>query len=157
MQAPSYAGRSFGGMAGAGMGAYARPTYQGFGAMNGAPMQQVANGKQRAEEGVPKFDDAAFERAFELAQQDMVEQADLVGTGLKDDGATAQADFEARNVAMDDYQAQLTALEELNKMRLSRSARQALSLGNVGETDPVLLRIREKRPRKLQPNTSGRS
>lgn len=34
---------------------------------------QVAQGKQQAQEAVPAFDDAAFEQAFEQAQQDMMD------------------------------------------------------------------------------------
>jgi hypothetical protein len=40
------------------------------------PMSQTAQGKQRAQEGVPQFDEAAFERAFEMAQQDAMQEQD---------------------------------------------------------------------------------
>jgi uncharacterized membrane protein len=39
-------------------------------------MSQTAQGKQRAEEAVPAFDEAAFEQAFAQAQQDMMEVAE---------------------------------------------------------------------------------
>jgi hypothetical protein len=47
----------------------------GFGVMNGAPLSQAAQGKQRVQEEVPQFDDAAFEEAFKQAHQDALEEA----------------------------------------------------------------------------------
>jgi hypothetical protein len=38
-----------------------------------AQMSGIAQGKQRAQEDVPVFDEAAFEQAFAQAQQDMME------------------------------------------------------------------------------------
>jgi hypothetical protein len=49
----------------------------GFGMMNGAgmSMSETAQGKQRAQEEVPQFDDAAFEEAFKQAQEDALAEA----------------------------------------------------------------------------------
>lgn len=41
-----------------------------------APMSDVAQGKQRAQEPVPTFDEAAFEQAFAQAHQEMMEVAE---------------------------------------------------------------------------------
>lgn len=62
---------NFGGMAGYGMSGFARPGFQpaGFGTMDGNLMSEVSQGKQRAQEPVPQFDEAAFERAFANVQQ----------------------------------------------------------------------------------------
>lgn len=38
-----------------------------------AQMSDVAQGKQRAQDNVPAFDEAAFEQAFAQAQQDMMD------------------------------------------------------------------------------------
>jgi uncharacterized membrane protein YgcG len=43
------------------------PTFQN------AQMSETAQGKQRAQEDIPAFDEAAFEQAFAQAQQDMME------------------------------------------------------------------------------------
>lgn len=64
----------FGGIPRQNMG-WAGPSFQqspGYGVMNGTPLSESAQGKQRAQEGVPQFDEAAFERAFEQAQQDAI-------------------------------------------------------------------------------------
>ncbi|ORY06501.1 hypothetical protein BCR34DRAFT_590577 [Clohesyomyces aquaticus] len=108
-QMPTYQQNTFGGMSGYGMGGYAVPAFQQshFAQMNGNQMSQVAQGKQRAQEGLPEFDEAAFERAFAQAQQDMLDET-----------------------AMDMSQANEGASQDQSRPE---------------ETDPVLLRIREKR------------
>lgn len=40
------------------------------------PVSEVAQGKQRAQEAIPAFDEAAFEQAFAQAQQDAFDIAD---------------------------------------------------------------------------------
>ena len=65
--APSFQQQNnLGSMHGYGMSGFARPGYQqsSFGMMNGNPMSQVSQGKQRAQESVPQFDEAAFDKAF---------------------------------------------------------------------------------------------
>lgn len=114
-QAPTYQQNLFGSMSGYGMGGFAGPTFQQnptFGALNNAPMSEVAQGKQRAQDAMPEFDEAAFERAFAQAQLDMLEEAE-------------------------------TQIQ--SEPNVSAEARPELPV----ETDPVLLRIREKRPGKL--------
>jgi hypothetical protein len=140
VQSPSYTQMPFGGMGpgmGMGMGAYARP----IGGMNGAPVQlQVANGKQKVE----VFDEAAFEAAFEQAQRDMMGEADTkLGDGEQRENMPADRAAEQQNQGKDlleDYQAQMMELKRQNEARLLAS-RQV-------ESDPVLLRISEKRPCK---------
>lgn len=85
--------------------------------MNNAPVLEAAQGKQRGQEGVPEFDEAAFERAFEQAQQDALDNATL-------QEAQTPVVAQATNV----QQEALSAMERTT------------------ETDPVLLRIRDKRP-----------
>lgn len=62
---------NFGGMAGYGMSGFARPGFQaaGLGTMDGNYTSETAQGKQRAQESIPQFDEAAFERAFADVQQ----------------------------------------------------------------------------------------
>jgi hypothetical protein len=149
MQSPNYAQRPFGGMGpgmGMGMGAYAGP----MGGMNGAPVQQqMANGKQKVE----AFDEAAFEAAFEQAQRDMMGEADTkLGDGVQSENMPAERAAEQQDQNKDmleDYQAQMMALKEQNAARLS-AIRQQQDYNEVAmtESDPVLLRIREKRPCK---------
>lgn len=56
------------------------PSYQqSFGMpVNQASMSEVAQGKQRAQEDVPAFDDAAFEAAFAQAQADAFQEAETL-------------------------------------------------------------------------------
>ena len=138
-----------------GMGAYARP----MGGMNGAPVQQqVANGKQKAE----VFDEAAFEAAFEQAQRDMMGEADTkLGDGEQKENMPAERVYdeqpynadraaEQQNQGKDmleDYQAQMMGLKRQNEARLL-AIRQLQSDPVLVESDPVLLRISEKRPCK---------
>jgi len=135
VQAPAYNQNAFGGISGYGMEGYARPTYQGVGMLKAAPMSEVAHGKQQSQEGVPEFDEAAFERAFEQAQQDMIVEV------------TANTSTDNDQARLQDYEAQLRMLEQQNKKRLAM-ARQEQDSMIVTETDPVLLRIREKRLRE---------
>ncbi|KAF2003239.1 hypothetical protein P154DRAFT_100626 [Amniculicola lignicola CBS 123094] len=112
VQSPAQTQSPFGGMSRYGMGG-PMSSYQGgqtFGYMNGTPVSAVAQGKQRSQEGVPQFDEAAFERAFAQAQDDMLEEL-----SVPDQGASNEV------------------LE-----RIMRAEQQE-------ETDPVLIRLREKR------------
>jgi hypothetical protein len=70
-QAPVFQQNGVGAMSGYGMSGFARqgPQQFGFGMMNGGSMSEVAHGKQRAQEAVPQFDEAAFEQAFADVQQ----------------------------------------------------------------------------------------
>lgn len=70
-QAPVFQQNGVGGMPGYSMPGLARPGFQqsGYGMMNGGSMSEVAQGKQRAQEAGPQFDEAAFERAFADVQQ----------------------------------------------------------------------------------------
>lgn len=56
------------------MGGYAGPSYMQPPAFQ--PVSEVAQGKQRVEESIPAFDEAAFEQAFAQAQQDAFEIAE---------------------------------------------------------------------------------
>lgn len=79
-----------------------------------APTSEVAQGKQRAQEAMPAFDEAAFERAF------------------------LQAEAEA--------QQELQVEAEQHNAETAQANPQPLSYDRPGETDPLLLRIRETRP-----------
>ncbi|KAK7193834.1 hypothetical protein DPSP01_011891 [Paraphaeosphaeria sporulosa] len=70
-QAPVFQQNGVGGMAGYGMSGFAHPGFHqpGFAMMNGGSMSEVAQGKQRVQDAVPQFDEAAFERAFADVQQ----------------------------------------------------------------------------------------
>lgn len=107
----------FGGMHGPGM-AWGGQMYQ-QGPMFGAPVSETAQGKQRVQEAVPEFDEAAFERAFEQAHQDALESA------------------KPKRDTLQDYAQQLRRLEQQDAARM-------MSI----ETDPVLLQIRDTRPCK---------
>jgi hypothetical protein len=56
------------------MGGFAGPSYMQTPAYQ--PVSDIAQGKQRAQEAVPAFDEAAFEQAFAQAQQDAFEIAE---------------------------------------------------------------------------------
>lgn len=58
------------------MGGFAGPAYMQTPGFQNAQLSQTAQGKQRMEEAVPAFDEAAFEQAFAQAQQDMMEVAE---------------------------------------------------------------------------------
>ncbi|KAF2272606.1 uncharacterized protein EI97DRAFT_452956 [Westerdykella ornata] len=47
-----------------------------YGVMGGVPLSETAQGKQRVEEDVSLYDDAAFERAFEQAHRDAMLEVD---------------------------------------------------------------------------------
>ncbi|KAF2704534.1 hypothetical protein K504DRAFT_461294 [Pleomassaria siparia CBS 279.74] len=199
IQSQQHIASKFGGMDGAGtsMGAYARPMYGGFGGVNsmGVQGQGIVNGNQSAAESVPTFDDAAFERAFQQAQQDMVGETELESRQQEagnfrseEEWETAIRKLEEENKKLflqalaesqssqESYEAQLEHLIRENKERLAqRSAqehvpadyeslvmlheeqdrmrrmkiqqqeRQQQRLDTLAETDPVLLRIRDKR------------
>jgi hypothetical protein len=85
----------------------------------GAPLSNVTQGKQRAREDVEVFDEAAFEKAFEQAQQDQL--------------------------SLESYQAEYRRLEQVNRERLLES----FKMHHMPfEDDPVLLRVKETRPSK---------
>lgn len=153
--------------------------------------QEVRNGKQRAEEAIPKFDDAAFEAAFEQVQRDMMgemeDREEQRGMSAADWAAEIKGKLQAQNLDIEedrlnmiaadmqqreqtlisggksrfndpgiDYQMQLLLLEQENKKRLlqaraEQNARQN-DLDSLVETDPYLLRIREKRLCESQPH-----
>jgi hypothetical protein len=69
--------------------------------MNMNMASEVAQGKQRAQDQEPQYNEAAFEKAFAQAQQDMVVE---------------------ENHALSDYQRQLEALEARNKARKEEMA-----------------------------------
>jgi hypothetical protein len=128
---------------GMGMGAYARP----MGGMNAAPVQQpqVANGKQKVE----AFDEAAFEAAFEQAQRDMMGEAETkLADGGQRENMPAERVYDEQQFADKNYDEQLRALEQQNKARLLAARQEQEDMSATAESDPVLLRIREKRPRK---------
>ncbi|KAH7559328.1 hypothetical protein BM1_04265 [Bipolaris maydis] len=72
-QAPTLQQNTFGGMSGYGMGGFGGQAYMQTPSFQNAQMSDVAQGKQRAQDDVPAFDEAAFEQAFAQAQQDMLE------------------------------------------------------------------------------------
>jgi hypothetical protein len=125
---------------GMGMGAYARP----MGGMNAAPVQQqqMANGKQKVE----AFDEAAFEAAFEQAQRDMMGEAETkVAEGGQRENMPAERAYDEQQYAM-----RLSKIEERHKARLLAARQEQENMSATAESDPVLLRIRDKRPRKSQ-------
>ncbi|KAF2131393.1 hypothetical protein P153DRAFT_286069 [Dothidotthia symphoricarpi CBS 119687] len=67
--------QAFGGMSGYGMGGFAASPYMQAPVFQNAALSDTAQGKQRAQDAVPAFDEAAFEQAFAQAQQDMFEEA----------------------------------------------------------------------------------
>lgn len=46
-------------------------------ALQNAQVSETAQGKQRVQDDVPAFDEAAFEQAFAQAQQDMMDVAEV--------------------------------------------------------------------------------
>lgn len=70
-QTPAFQQNGLAGIPGYGMSNFAMPGFQqsGFGMMNNSSMSEVSQGKQRMQEPVPQFDEAAFERAFADVQQ----------------------------------------------------------------------------------------
>ena len=61
------------------------------GVHNGGLISGVPQGKQRVPEAVSQFDDAAFERAFAQAQQDMLDGAPVEQQSLVEDQDAAAA------------------------------------------------------------------
>jgi hypothetical protein len=125
---------------GMGMGAYARP----MGGMNAAPVQQqqMANGKQKVE----AFDEAAFEAAFEQAQRDMMGEAETkIAEGGQQENMPAE-----RSDAERQYALKLRDIKQRHEARLLAARQEQENMSATAESDPVLLRIREKRPRKSQ-------
>jgi hypothetical protein len=64
---------TYGGMSGYNMGGFGGQAYMQTPSFQDAQMSETAQGKQRAQEDIPAFDEAAFEQAFAQAQQDMME------------------------------------------------------------------------------------
>lgn len=91
------------------MGGYAAQSFNQpqFGVPMHSQDMSVAQGKQRAQEDASQFDEAAFERAFEQAQADV--------------------------------------LAEQEPISLEQSVAEGQSVSLLRETDPILLRIAEKR------------
>lgn len=91
------------------MGGYAAQNFNQpqFGVPMHSQDMSVAQGKQRAQENAPQFDEAAFERAFEQAQAEI--------------------------------------LAEQEPISLHQSVTESKSISLPRETDPILLRIAEKR------------
>ncbi|CAN9143120.1 unnamed protein product [Alternaria alternata] len=75
-QAPALQQNTYGGMSGYNMGGFGGQAYTQTPNFQNAQVSEVAQGKQRAQDDVPAFDEAAFERAFAQAQQDMMEVAE---------------------------------------------------------------------------------
>lgn len=173
---------SYGGLPGHHIGgfgnqAFMQPTFQH------APMSQVAQGKQAAQDAVPAFDEAAFEQAFVQAEQEAQVDIDMrdVSNGFEaardqihGDASSEQekaknaASYHEQLMALEeqnrerlrkareeraqiDYRDELALLEERNKERLrwAREEQQQASEAEarrLGETDPLLARLRETRP-----------
>jgi hypothetical protein len=85
---------TYGGMSGYQMGAFGGQSYMQSPAFQNAPLSQVAQGNQAAQEAVPAFDEAAFEQAFLQAEQEA--QQELLDVAAEQSSAqTAQAHPEA--------------------------------------------------------------
>ncbi|KAF1951454.1 hypothetical protein CC80DRAFT_424639 [Byssothecium circinans] len=116
-----------------GMGGYGYQRGNAFAGMNGAVgmgangISQVAQGKQRAQDQAPQFDEAAFEKAFAQVDQNIVEET----TGLVSEGRQTALDGQ-QNHASGDYQAILPGLEEENKATIYAASqlRSAIDMGN---------------------------
>ncbi|KAH7114276.1 hypothetical protein B0J11DRAFT_131419 [Dendryphion nanum] len=142
---------AFGGMSGSGM-AYMGSGYQqrlGFGAMNGQPMSEVASGKQRAQEAVPQYDEAAFEKAFAELDQTEVENPlqayQEILNKQEQDNVAQQERARTQSMEMHDNFAQQgrVSVEELQKIRDDATEK---VFKTAPESDPVLAQLREKRP-----------
>jgi len=75
-QAPTLQQNTYGGMSGYNMGGFGGQAYMQAPSFQNAQVSEIAQGKQRAQDDVPAFDEAAFEQAFAQAQQDMMEVAE---------------------------------------------------------------------------------
>ncbi|KAL7772155.1 hypothetical protein CFE70_002108 [Pyrenophora teres f. teres 0-1] len=74
-QSPVMQQNTYGGMSGYNMGGFGGQAYMQTPSFQSAQISETAQGKQRAQDDVPAFDEAAFEQAFAQAQQDMMEVA----------------------------------------------------------------------------------
>ncbi|CAA9958584.1 hypothetical protein PTMSG1_02133 [Pyrenophora teres f. maculata] len=74
-QSPVMQKNTYGGMSGYNMGGFGGQAYMQTPSFQSAQISETAQGKQRAQDDVPAFDEAAFEQAFAQAQQDMMEVA----------------------------------------------------------------------------------
>jgi rubrerythrin len=63
-------------MSGYNVGGFGGQAYMQTPSFQNAQVSEIAQGKQRAHEDVPAFDEAAFEQAFEQAHQDLMEIAE---------------------------------------------------------------------------------
>ena len=108
-------------MSGYGMGGFAGQSFQHhtpFAATDlSNPMLAIAQGKQRAQDGVPQVDEGAFEQAFEQAHADMLE-AEAEARGVEDIAPqSSQEDIpvekEKEDVVMDRLMAQYPILDEI--------------------------------------------
>lgn len=114
------------------MGGYVRPGLQASGlVMNGNQMSEVAQGKQRAQEAMPEFDEAAFERAFAEAHQDMLNEAEAEPGKMDVDERVLRGQAERIQAA----ERELEAKEQTSTL--------------TETDDPALVRIREQRPGKI--------
>ncbi|KAH6861103.1 hypothetical protein BKA58DRAFT_443870 [Alternaria rosae] len=75
-QAPALQQTPYGSMSGYNMGGFGGQAYMQTPSFQNAQVSEIAQGKQRAQDDVPAFDEAAFEQAFAQAQQDMMETAE---------------------------------------------------------------------------------
>ncbi|KAH4903225.1 hypothetical protein HBI80_117340 [Parastagonospora nodorum] len=94
VQAPALQQQNtFGGMPGYSMGGFGGQSYMQQPAFQHAPVSQVAQGKQPAQEAVPAFDETAFEQAFLQAEQEA--QHDMLDTAAEQSQShAAQANAE---------------------------------------------------------------
>ena len=90
-QAPVLQQNTYGGMPGYSMGGFGGQAYMQTPSFQSAQVSETALGKQRAQDGGPAFDEAAFEQAFAQAQQDMMEVAEA-------EQSQAQAALETLNL-----------------------------------------------------------
>jgi hypothetical protein len=73
IHAPTMQQNTYGGMSGYNMGGFGGQNYMQTPSFQNAQMSDTAQGKQRTQEDIPAFDEAAFEQAFAQAQHDMME------------------------------------------------------------------------------------
>ncbi|KAF2447866.1 hypothetical protein P171DRAFT_408389 [Karstenula rhodostoma CBS 690.94] len=135
-QAPVLQQNGVGGMAGYGMSGFARPGFQqsGFGMMNGGPLSEVAQGKQRAQEAVPQFDEAAFERAFADVQQ--AEERALADTLQQQD--THQETAVDNSPQETEDPALMRIREQRPAVYAALKIRSAVDLQNASQAEPYL-------------------
>ncbi|KAF2653898.1 hypothetical protein K491DRAFT_694313 [Lophiostoma macrostomum CBS 122681] len=137
----------FGGHTGRSM-TWGPTTFQGS---LGAPVSNVAQGKQRAREDVEVFDEAAFAQAFEQAQQDQL-HTDFEQLVSKIDDPTVRDKLrlypeQQRMELMESYNSVQASQEEKNLSRILEQTERTRILDSMPiEDDPVLLHIKETRP-----------